>query len=100
MMARVTTVYGIDEVARRICESLELIEVISWNEDNIDYGELIRVHNGTDESLVTFTQCGIESLQEFLADVRTWDGGIRQFLIDEQCEPDVIDVIMAHEKNA
>lgn len=98
MMARVTQVYGIDEVARRIGESRELIEVISWNEDNIDYGELIRVHNGTDESLVTFTQRGIESLQEFLADVRTWGGGIRQFLIDELCEPDVIDVIMAHEK--
>lgn len=100
MMARVTLVYGIDEVAGRIGESRELIEVITWNEDNIDYGELIRVHNGTDESLVTFTQRGIESLQEFLADVRTWAGGIRQFLIDEQCEPDVIHVIMANEKNA
>jgi len=61
---------------------------------------MIRVHNGSDESLVTFTQRGIKSLQEFLADVRTWDGGIRQFLIDEQCEPDVIETIMAHEKNA
>lgn len=100
MMARVTQVYSIDEVARRIGESLELLEIISWNDDNIDYGEMIRVHNGTDESLVTFTQRGIESLQEFLADVRTWDGGIRQFLIDEQCEPDVIKAIMAHEKNA
>lgn len=99
-MARVTQVYSIDEVARRIGESLELLEIISWNDDNIDYGEMIRVHNGTDESLVTFTQRGIESLQEFLADVRTWDGGIRQFLIDEQCEPDVIKAIMAHEKNA
>ena len=99
-MARVTQVYSIDEVARRIDESLELLEIISWNDDNIDYGEMIRVHNGSDESLVTFTQRGIESLQEFLADVRTWDGGIRQFLIDEQCEPDVIKTVMAHEKNA
>ena len=99
-MARVTQVYSIDEVARRIDESLELLEIISWNDDNIDYGETIRVHNGSDESLVTFTQRGIESLQEFLADVRTWDGGIRQFLIDEQCEPDVIKTVMAHEKNA
>jgi len=99
-MARVTQVYSIDEVARRIDESRELLEIISWNDDNIDYGEMIRVHNGSDESLVTFTQRGIESLQEFLADVRTWDGGLRQFLIDEQCEPDVIETIMAHEKNA
>jgi len=100
MMARVTQVYSIDEVARRIRESLELIELISWNDDNIDYGEMIRVYNGTDESLVAFTERGIESLQEFLADLRTWEGGIRQFLIGEQCDPDVIETIMAHEKNA
>jgi len=81
MMARVTQVYSIDEVARRIRESLELIELISWNDDNIDYGEMIRVYNGTDESLVAFTERGIESLQEFLADLRTWEGGIRQFLV-------------------
>ena len=41
----------------------------------------------------------IESLQEFLADVRTWNGGVRQFLIDQQCEPDVIERIMAKEQN-
>ncbi len=99
-MARVTQVYSIDEVARRTGESLALLEVISWNDDNIDYGEMIHVHNGSDESLVTFTARGIESLQEFLADVRTWEGGIRQFLIDEQCEPDVIEAIMAHEEKA
>lgn len=99
-MARVTQVYSIDEVARRIGESLEFLEIISWNDDNIDYGEMIRVYNGTDESLVTFTTRGVECLQEFLADVRTWDGGIRQFLIDEQCEPDIIETVMAHEKNA
>ena len=42
VMARVTHVYSIDEVARRIGESLELIELIRWNDDNIDYGEMIR----------------------------------------------------------
>ena len=62
MMARVTQVYSIDEVARRIGESLELIEIVSWNDDNIDYGEMVRVYDGTDESLVTFTERGIESL--------------------------------------
>ena len=67
------------------------------NSDNIDYGEMIHVHDGTEEGITTFTDRGIESLQEFLADVRTWDGGIRQFLIDQQCEPDVIERIMANE---
>lgn len=100
MMARVTQVYSIDEVARRIGESLELLEAISWNDDNIDYGEMIRVHNGTDESIVTFTTRGMEAVQEFLAEARTWNGGIRQFLIEDKCEPETIESIMAHEKNA
>jgi hypothetical protein len=100
LMARVTRVYSIDQAAKIIGESLELIEVVSWNPDNIDYGEMIHVHNGTDEGVTTFTERGIECLQEFLADVRAWDGGIRQFLLDEQCEPDVIERIMATEKKA
>ncbi len=99
-MARVTHVHSIDHVAKMTDESLELIEVISWNSDNIDYGEMIQVLNGTDKSLTTFTNRGVECLQEFLADVRTWDGGIRKFLLDEQCAPDVIKRIMAYEKKA
>ena len=59
---------------------------------------MIHVHDGTEEGITTFTDRGIESLQEFLADVRTWNGGIRQFLIDQQCEPDVIERIMAKEQ--
>ncbi len=100
MMARVTHVYTIDNVAKTIGESLELIEVVSWNSDNIDYGEMIHVYDGTDEGITTFTDRGIESLQEFLADVRTWNGGIRQFLIDQQCELDVIERIVANEQKA
>jgi len=99
-MSRPTYVFSIDHVAKMIDESLELIEIISSNSDNIDYGEMIQVYNGTDISLTTFTDRGVESLQELLADIRTWDGGIRKFLIDEQCEPDVIERIMAHEKKA
>ena len=72
--------------------------MVSWNSDDIDFGEMIHVHDGTEEGTTTFTDRGIESLQELLADVRTWRGGIRQFLIDRQCEPDVIERIMANEK--
>jgi hypothetical protein len=77
-MARVTHVTSIDHVAKMIGESVELIEVVSWNSDNIDYGEMIHVYDGTEEGITTFTDRGIESLQEFLAEVRTWNGGIRQ----------------------
>ena len=98
-MARVTHVHTIDEVARRIGENLELIEIVSANSDNIDYGEMIWVDDGTEEGIKTFTDCGIECLQELLADIRTWKGGIREFLRDEQCDPNLIESIMADEKN-
>ncbi len=97
LMARPTHVYTIDYVASLIGENIELIQQVASNSDNIDYGEMIHAHDGTDEGLTTFTERGIESLQEFLADIRTWDGGIRQFLIDQQCDQGKIDRIMADE---
>ncbi len=61
---------------------------------------MIHVHDGTEEGITTFTDRGIESLQEFLADVRTWNGGTRRFPIDQQCEADVIEHIMAKEQKS
>ena len=98
-MARVTHTYTIDEVAKMIGESPELIEITSANSDNIDYGEMIWVDNGTEEGITTFTDRGIECLQELLADIRTWKGGILGFLRAEKCDPEVIERIMADEKN-
>jgi hypothetical protein len=94
-MARPTHVYTIDYVATLIGENVELIRQIASNSDNIDYGEIIHAHDGSEERITTFTDRGIESLQEFLADIRTWDGGVRQFLIDEQCDPERIKRIVA-----
>ena len=61
---------------------------------------MIHVHDGTEEGITTFTDRGIESLQEFLADVRTWNGGTRRFPIDQHCEADVIEHIMAKEQKS
>jgi hypothetical protein len=47
---------------------------------------MIHIHDGTEEGITTFTDRGVESLQEFLADVRTWEGGIRKLLIQFQGE--------------
>jgi hypothetical protein len=58
---------------------------------------MIHAHDGSEEGITTFTERGIESLKEFLADIRTWDGGVRQFLIYEQCDPEKIERIMADE---
>ena len=89
-MGRDTQVYAMDHVAKMINEDPELLDVITANSDNIDYGEMIYVAINTDEDITALTRRGIESLQEFIADVRTWPGGMRQFLIDEMCEPDII----------
>ena len=94
-MARPTYLFTIEHVAKRIGENLELLKQIAMNSDNIDYGEMIAVYDGSDESRKAFTERGIESLQEFLAEVRTWPGGIRAFLENEGCDADTIDRIMA-----
>lgn len=50
-MARPTHVYTINYVATLIGENLELLEEIASNSDNIDYGEMIHVYDGTDVSV-------------------------------------------------
>ena len=82
LIARPTHVYTINYVATLIGENLELLHQIASNSDNIDYVEMIRAHDGSEEGIATFTERGIEGLKEFLADIRTWDGGVRQFLIE------------------
>lgn len=52
-----------------------------------------------DDGIKTFTDRGIECLKELLADIRTWNGGILGFLHNEKCDPDLIERIMADEKN-
>jgi hypothetical protein len=97
MMARTTHVYTIDYVASLIGENIELIQQIANNSDNIDYGEIIHAYDRSEEGITTFTDRGIESLKALLADIRTWEGGVRQFLVDEQCDPKKIERIMADE---
>ncbi|MFC3725725.1 hypothetical protein [Neoaquamicrobium sediminum] len=96
-MARDTTTYSLAHVATMIGENRELLEVVAANPDDIDYGEMIYIIDGTEDGITAFTARGIESLQEFLQDVRSWPGGIRQFLIDQECNPDMIDRIIADE---
>lgn len=98
-MARPRFIYTLKEVAGRIGENLELIEVVTANSDNIAEGELVYVRDGTEDGTKGLTENGIDDLQNLLADIRTWDGGIRQFLADEQCDPELIERVMADEMN-
>ncbi|PYE38377.1 hypothetical protein DFI02_1512 [Rhizobium sp. PP-F2F-G20b] len=96
-MARSRFIYTLKEVARMIGENLELIEEITANSDNIAEGELVYVRDGSEDGTKGLTENGIDDLQALLADIRTWDGGIRQFLVDEQCDPEMIERVMADE---
>ena len=68
-MGRDTHIVAVRYVATMIGEEPELIEQITNNSDNIDYGEMIYVSTGPGQGLTAFTARGIESLQEFIADV-------------------------------
>lgn len=100
LMARDTTFYSLAHAATMIGENRELLEVVAANPDDVDYGEMIHIIDGSEEAITAFTARGIESLQEFLQDVRSWPGGIRQFLIDQECNPVLIERIMADERKS
>lgn len=96
-MARSRIIYTLKEVAEMIGENLELIEEVTANSDNISEGELLYVRGGSEHGTKGLTENGVDELQNLLADIRTWDGGIRQFLVDEQCDPDVVERVMSDE---
>lgn len=80
-----------------IGEKLELIEEVTANSDNIAEGELVYVCDGSEDGTKGLTENGIDDLRDLLADIRRWDGGIRQFLVDEQCDLEMIEHVMADE---
>lgn len=96
-MARSRFIYTLRQVAGMIGENLELIEEVTANPDNISEGELVYVSDGSEDGTKGLTGNGIEELQSLLTDIRTWDGGIREFLIDTQCDPEIIDRVMVDE---
>ena len=96
-MGRTTSVYTITHVAKMLGENLELLEEIASNDDNLDCGDIVTIWTGDEETMTSFTNDGIDSLRAFIRDVRTWPGGIHQFLTASLCEPDVIERIMSDE---
>ncbi|WP_376776067.1 hypothetical protein [Rhizobium populisoli] len=49
-----------------IGENLELLQEIAANSDNIDYGKMVNVHNGSEEGTTGFTKRGIKRLKSSL----------------------------------
>jgi len=96
-MARSRHIYTLKEVAVMIGENIELLEEITANPDNIAEGEMVYVRAGSEDGTTGLTENGVNDLQELLADIRTWDGGIRESLVGEQCDPEIIERILADE---
>jgi hypothetical protein len=99
LMARSKHIYTLKDVAVMLGENLELLEEITANPDNITEGEMFYVRDGSDDGTTGLTENGVNDVQALLADIRTWDGGIREFLVSEQCDPAMIERILADEPN-
>ena len=89
-MATVTRVYTIEYAAKLLGEDPELLEAIISNDDNLTYGTIIYVCTGTDESINTLTEDGIDELRDMLKDARRSEDVWNNFLEDFVEDPDVI----------
>ena len=89
--------FTIAVAAKHLGENLDLVDLILNTSDNVGYGDLTHVDDGSEYGVKVITGRGIEALGELLADIRTWPGGVRQFLIDDNCDPETLESIMADE---
>ena len=89
-MATVTHVYTIEYAAKLLGEDPELLDAIIANDDNLSYGNIISVCTGSEESITTLTDHGIEELKDMLTDARRSDEAWNDFLETFVEDPDVI----------
>lgn len=85
-MATVTHVHSLAYVARILGEDVELLEAITDNDDNLDYGDIITVWTGSEETMTALTDDGIDALRDLLADARrspeAWQDFLQSFVDD------------------
>ena len=95
-MATITYVFTINHVAKMLDEDPELLEAIVSNDDNLTYGSIISVYDGTEEAITALTSDGMDELKQMLDDARRsteeWNGFLEDFVSD----PDIIERIKAY----
>lgn len=89
-MARETQFYSLKAAAAQLGEDEDLIDELTTNSDNIDYGELIYVATGTDEGIRALSSRGIECVEELLDELRESPGGVAQYLEEWRADPALI----------
>lgn len=87
-MATVTHVHALAYVAEFLGEDYELLKAITYNDDNLDYGDIITVWTGPEETMTALTDNGIDGLRELLAEARqspeAWQNFLRDFVDDPE----------------
>lgn len=75
-------------VAKKLGEDPELLQAIVSNDDNLSYGSIISVYDGTDEALTALTDDGVDELRQMLAHARRtadeWNDFLEAFVDDEE----------------
>lgn len=89
-MAAVTHLCTIDYVAKMLGEDVELLEAIISNDDNLTYGNIVRVYAGADETIIALTDDGIAELKGMIRDARTTTKTWHEFLEDFVDDADLI----------
>ncbi|WP_394890304.1 hypothetical protein ACG873_02690 [Mesorhizobium sp. AaZ16] len=87
-MATITDVFTIAHVAKKLGEDPELLQAIVNNDDNLSYGSIISVYDGTDEAITALTEQGVDELTQMLAHARRsideWNDFLDSFVDDEE----------------
>jgi hypothetical protein len=85
-MAAITHLRTINHVAKILGEDVELLEAIICNDDNLTYGNIVKVYASPDEALSALTDDGIEELKDMIQAARistkTWHTFLDDFVDD------------------
>lgn len=87
-MAKTRFVLTMERVAEILEEDLEFLQKIVANRDNLSYGNIIDIEDGSDDSNIALTTDGMEELRQMLIDARSsqeeWDIFLRDFIGDPE----------------
>ncbi|TLP41905.1 hypothetical protein FDK21_20355 [Cohaesibacter sp. CAU 1516] len=89
-MAKTRFVLTMERVAEILEEDLEFLQKIVTNDDNLSYGNIVDIEDGSDNSNIALTSDGLEELQQMLIDARSSEEEWEIFLQDFIADPEII----------
>lgn len=79
-MTAITYICTLDYVAKMMGEDLKLLEAIVWNDDNLTYSSIIRVHTDTYETITAL----IDMLRDARITIESWHQFLDDFVHDAE----------------